>query len=223
MWHKNNNDTPFSETCTTDVQHNCHNKIQLSWSEWWKEIWGGWRLSSPALLCSCTLWVMVLMTHSSTLLCVVGLVGGCFVLPADSSPPRVGPGRCRGVTTLINCLLSPVCLASCLPCRHTCYGDLGLWGGSGKLEGGSWQGEGRGGLLQPRQPWLSEQQCCRVEHGPRLAWAWQGSGLSYCCLLLAALLCAGDKVQAKNFEAAKTRADDVWGNLSLFLAVKRGI
>lgn len=217
----NNNDAPFSEVCNTDVQHNWRKK-HLIWSKWWKEIQcselGG--LSVPPY--SYTLWVMVLMTHSSTLLCVVGFVGGCFVLPADSSPPRVGPGRCRGVTTLINCLLSPVCVASCLPCPHVLRG-FRVVGWLWKTGGGSWRGEGRGGLLRRRQPYLSEQQCCRVEHGSRLAQAWEGSGLGYCCLPFTALFWAGYKQEAKNFEAAKTRADDVWGNLSLFLAVKHGI
>lgn len=121
----NNNDAPFSEISNTDLQHNWR-KTQLIWSESWKETQcselGCLSFPPCCVSYSYTLWVMVLMTHSSTLLCVVGFVGGCFVLPADSSPPRVGPGRCRGVTTLINCLLSPVCVASCLPCRHVLRG-----------------------------------------------------------------------------------------------------
>lgn len=154
--------------------------------------WGGLSFLPCCASYSYTLWVMVLMTHSLTLLGVVGFVGGCFVLPADSSPPRVGPGRCRGVTTLINCLLSPVCLASCLPCRHVLWG-FRVVGWQRKTGGGSWRGEGRGGLLRRRQLCLSEQQCCRVEHGSRLAWAWQCSGLGYCCLPFTVLLCAGYK------------------------------
>lgn len=173
------------------LQHNWR-KMQLIWSEWKKssvQSWGG--VSHSRLLCfiSYNLWVMVLMTHYSALLCVVGFVGGCFVLPADSSPPCVGPGRCRGVTTLINCLLSPVCVASCLPCRHVLQG-FRVVGWQWKTGGGSWRGEGRGGLLRRRQPCLSEQQCCCVEHRSRLAWAWQGSGLGYRCLPFTALLCA---------------------------------
>lgn len=64
------------------------------------------------------------MSHSPTQLCVYvcECVEGCFVLLADSSPPRVGPGRCRGVTMLINCLRSPVCVAACLPCRRVLGG-----------------------------------------------------------------------------------------------------
>lgn len=152
------------------------------------------------------------------------LSGGCFVLPADSSPPRVGPGRCGGVTTLINCLRSPVCVASCLPCHHVLPG-FGVVGWQQKSGGGGWRGEGRGGLWELRrlQLCLSEQQCCRVEHGSQLARAWRGSGFGYRCLPFTALLCAEEEEQGKTFEVAKTRAEDVWGNLSLFLAVKRGI
>jgi len=67
--------------------------------------------------------LFALLCHSATqsrlriCVCVKVCVGGCFVLLADSSPPRIGPGRCRGVTMVINCLQSPVCVAACLPCR----------------------------------------------------------------------------------------------------------
>lgn len=85
-----------------------------------------------------------LVSHSLTRLCVCVnvCVGGCFVLLADSSPPRVGPGRCRGVTMLINCLRSPVCVAACLPCRCVLGGFRGC--GVGVKKGGSWKGEGTG-------------------------------------------------------------------------------
>lgn len=103
-----------------------------------------------------------------------------------------------------------------------CYGDLGLLGGNRKLGGG---GEGRGGSRELRrlQPCLSEQQCCRVEHGSQLAGAWWGWGLGCCCLPLTALLWLGDEEEGKTFEVAKRRTEDGWGNLSLFLAVKYGI
>lgn len=65
----------------------------------------------------------MLRRHLLNGVCVCVCVWGCFVLLADSSsPPRIGPGRCRGVTMLINCLRSPVCVAACLPCHRVLGG-----------------------------------------------------------------------------------------------------
>lgn len=69
-------------------------------------------------------------------------VEGCFVLLADSSPPHVGPGRCRGVTMLINCLRSPVCVAACLLCRRVLGGFRVV--GSKRKRGDKRKGEGEG-------------------------------------------------------------------------------
>lgn len=77
-----------------------------------------------------------------------GFSRGLLCFACCGSPPRVGPGRCRGVTTLINCLLSPVCMASCLPCRHVLRG-FRVVGWQRKTEGGSWRGEVCSGVVSP--------------------------------------------------------------------------
>lgn len=132
------------------------------------------------------------MTYSPVLLCVVGFVGGCFVLPADSSPPRVGPGRCRGVTTLINCLLSPVCMASCLPCRHVLRGFR-----VAEVAAKNWrrgaeevrEGEVCSGVVS-RVCLNSSVAVSNMDHGWTRPDRVRCSGLGYCCLPFTALLIA---------------------------------
>lgn len=140
------------------------------WWSWWptlRRYCVWWVLSGAALFCPLT-----------ALLLVLGLAD------AEVSP-------CWLIVYRHLSAWPPVCHVA------TCYGDLGLWGCGGKLKGRSWRGEGRGGLLWRRQPCLSEQQRCRVEHGSWLAWVWQGSRLSYCCLSFTVLLCKNKKSRQK--------------------------
>ena len=208
--------------------HNTTGKWRPTSSEWRWRIWDVKSRVSCYCLCSvlgkyfmfasfCVLWVTSFIslwaTHQHNCVCVYvcECVEGCFVLLADSSPPRVGPGRCRGVTMLINCLRSPVCVAACLPCRRV-LGGFRVAGSQWKeLEGGSRKGEGKGETTEGRcagdcarvndatlstrrlQPCLSEQQCRRVEHDSQLAGAWRGPVLLRRFLQLTELLCAEGK------------------------------
>lgn len=135
---KHNNDIPFSEICNTDMQHNWR-KMQLIWSEWKKssvQSWGGslipacyasfhticeWWSWWPTIQLYCVWWVLsgvALFCLLTALLPVLGLAD------AEVSPRWL----------IVYCHLSawpPVCHVA------TCYRDLGLWGGNGKLEGGA--------------------------------------------------------------------------------------
>lgn len=96
------------------VSHSClavlHIHTLCEWWSWWPTLWRcwvWWVLSGAALFCLLT-----------ALLPVLGLAD------AEVSPRWL----------IVYCHLSawpPVCHVV------TCYGDLGLWGGNGKLEGGA--------------------------------------------------------------------------------------
>lgn len=189
MWHETTTTLLFSETHRTSDKTRPSDEKKPgveSWllshfllamlhihtpCEWWS-LW-------PTLQRCCVWWVLLgaaLFCLLTALLPVLGLAD------AEVSPRWL----------IVYGHLSawpPVCHVA------TCCRDLGLLGGSRNLEGGGWRGEGRGGSRELRrlQPCLSEQQCCRVEHGSQLARAWRGSGFGYRCLPFTALLWAGEE------------------------------
>lgn len=81
--------------------------------------------------CVC-FWARIPVPTCFSVFCLsISLCYGC-----DSSPPIppcVGPGRCRGVTTFINCLHSPVYLSAMVPLSH---GDRVENGGQERDQGG---------------------------------------------------------------------------------------